>query len=104
MKKILINSSYGGFGLSKLAQEMYCKAKNIEPGKWDPNLEFFDDFIVSTIPRDDTDLINVVETIGEESWNFYSRLKVVEIPDDVEWTICEYDGMEWVAEAHRTWS
>ena len=27
----------------------------------------------------------------------------VSIPDDVEWQIEEYDGMEWVAEAHRTW-
>ena len=30
--------------------------------------------------------------------------KIVEIPADVEWQIQEYDGMEWVAEKHRTWS
>ena len=34
----------------------------------------------------------------------YSELKVVEIPDDVEYDIQEYDGNEWVAEKHRTWS
>jgi hypothetical protein len=28
---------------------------------------------------------------------------VVEIPDGVEWEIAEYDGLEWVAEKHRTW-
>jgi hypothetical protein len=28
---------------------------------------------------------------------------VVTIPDDVAWTIEEYDGNEWVAEVHRTW-
>jgi len=31
-------------------------------------------------------------------------LKIVDIPDGVEWEIEEYDGMEWVAEKHRTWS
>jgi len=34
----------------------------------------------------------------------YSELKVVEIPDDVKWQLEEYDGLEWVAEKHRTWS
>ena len=33
-----------------------------------------------------------------------SDLKVVEIPDDVEWEIEEYDGNEWVSEVHRCWS
>ena len=27
----------------------------------------------------------------------------VEIPDDVEWQIEEYDGSEWIAEKHRIW-
>jgi hypothetical protein len=27
----------------------------------------------------------------------------VEIPGDVSWHIGEYDGVEWVAEDHRTW-
>lgn len=31
-------------------------------------------------------------------------LKIVEIPDDVEWVIEEYDGIEYVSEVHRTWS
>ena len=34
----------------------------------------------------------------------YSDLKVVEIPDDINWYIEEYDGLEHVAERHRTWS
>ncbi len=25
------------------------------------------------------------------------------IPDDVKWQIEEYDGLEWIAEKHRTW-
>jgi hypothetical protein len=30
-------------------------------------------------------------------------LEIVEIPDDVEYTIEEYDGLEHIAEKHRTW-
>ena len=56
------------------------------------------------ISRDDPALIQAVEELGENSWSSYSELKVVEIPDDVEWEINEYDGLEWVAEKHRTWS
>lgn len=55
------------------------------------------------IPRDDADLIAVVEALGEAASGKFAALKVVEIPADVEWTIEEYDGREWVAEKHRTW-
>lgn len=33
----------------------------------------------------------------------HADLKIVEIPPDVDWEINEYDGVEWVAETHRTW-
>jgi hypothetical protein len=28
---------------------------------------------------------------------------VIEIPDDVQYEICDFAGKEWVAEKHRTW-
>lgn len=56
------------------------------------------------VARDDPVLIQVVEELGEKANNRFSELKIVEIPDDVEWEIAEYDGNEWVAEKHRTWS
>ena len=34
----------------------------------------------------------------------HANLKIVEIPGDVKWHVEEYDGNEWVAEDHRTWS
>lgn len=55
------------------------------------------------IPRDDADLIAVVETLGADADGRHASLKVVEIPDDAQWEIAEYDGLEWVAEKHRTW-
>jgi hypothetical protein len=33
----------------------------------------------------------------------FACLKVVEIPDGVEWELNDYDGMEHIAEVHRTW-
>ena len=55
------------------------------------------------LARDDPDLVAVVEEIGNQANGRHAELKVVEIPDDVNWYIEEYDGAEWVAERHRTW-
>lgn len=55
------------------------------------------------IDRDDTTLVQVVEEMGELANGQHADLVVVEIPEDVEWQIEEYDGMEWIAEKHRTW-
>jgi len=54
--------------------------------------------------RDHPLLLRVVEELGDAANGKYSSLKIVEIPDSVEWVIEEYDGQEWVAEKHRTWS
>lgn len=63
------------------------------------------DFVLSAreIKRDDPALIAVVKKLGSKANCRYSKLEIVEIPDDVEYTIEEYDGIEWVAEKHRTW-
>jgi hypothetical protein len=53
--------------------------------------------------RADSDLVAVVEELGEEANGMHAELKVVKIPSDVKWHIEEYDGNEWVAEEHRTW-
>ncbi|HHT8992816.1 TPA: hypothetical protein ACT5B2_003861 [Burkholderia cenocepacia] len=60
-------------------------------------------FSVRDIKRDDPDLVAVVEQLREAANDACSRLVVVEIPDDVQWEISEYDGNEHVAEQHRTW-
>jgi hypothetical protein len=55
------------------------------------------------IPRNDLLLVEAVESLGEEADGEYAELDIVEIPDDIEWEIEEYDGKEWVSERHRTW-
>ena len=56
-----------------------------------------------TIARNDPYLIEVIEELGGKANGEWSVIKVVEIPDDVEWVIKDYDGMEYVVEKHRTW-
>lgn len=56
------------------------------------------------IPRNDPALVRVVEDDSKLVSSRYGELKVVEIPDGVEWEIEEYDGSEWVSEVHQTWS
>jgi hypothetical protein len=93
MTKIVINRCHGGFGLSAAADSKYRELAGIT----DP------DFHSRHIPRDDAHLIAVVELMGEEANNRFSELKIVEVPNDVNWYVEEYDGREWVAERHRTW-
>jgi hypothetical protein len=93
MTKVVINRCHGGFGLSVAAENKYRELA----GVLDPY------FHSRNIPRDDEHLIAVVELMGTEANNRFSELKIVEIPDDVNWYVEEYDGQEWVAERHRTW-
>lgn len=91
--KVVINSRHGGFGLSDEAQTLYKERKGITDTNW----YYWD------ISRDDPVLVELVEKLGDKAGHQYANLKVVDIPDDVDWYIEEYDGLEWVAEKHRTW-
>lgn len=53
--------------------------------------------------RTDKDLIEVVEKMGEKSYGMCAKLRIVEIPDGIDYEIDEYDGSEHIAEKHRTW-
>jgi hypothetical protein len=55
------------------------------------------------IPRNDFDLIKVIEKLRDKANGRCAKLKIVEIPDGVEYVIQEYDGNEHIAEKHRTW-
>lgn len=91
MRKILISVDYGGFGLSVQAMELYRQRGGTAP--WDKE-----------IPRDCPIAIGVVEELGtKDASGWAAKLAIVEIPDDVEWQIEEYDGWEHIAEKHRTW-
>lgn len=111
--KIVINTDYGGFGLSDQAFEKYLELKGIEYTKTAEEstflgLSYYDKegkyLCQYNIPREDPELVQIVETLGETANNWCSQLKVVEVPDDVKFYIHEYDGIECVHEVHRTWN
>lgn len=117
MKDIVINSCFGGFGLSHEAIMKYSHlAKlNLLAVKKDSSIIPYDYYLDGieedefywseyNVKRDDPDLVKVVKQLGDAANGFASNLKVVSIPDDVKWHIAEYDGYEHVAEDHRTWS
>ena len=56
-----------------------------------------------SMQRNDPALVQLVEEMGEKAFGRHAELSVVQIPDDVQYEIEEYDGKEWVAEVHRTW-
>lgn len=113
--KIVINSDYGGFSLSDEAIRKYAEKKGItlieeKCGQFGHTNfyigEISDDnlFWDRDIPREDETLVEVVEELGDAASGLYASLKVVEIPENVNWYIQEYDGRECVAEVHRTWA
>jgi hypothetical protein len=113
--KIVINDCHGGFGLSDKATEHYAKLKGLDLDRRDSQWAFFNEyeyffpdtgesFYAPNIKRDDPALIQTVQDIGSEAGGRFASLKIVDIPDGIEWQIEEYDGKEWVAEKHRTWS
>jgi hypothetical protein len=56
------------------------------------------------IERNDPVLVQMVEELGKKAWDDHAELKVVEIPDGIDWFIDEYDGIEVINERHRSWS
>jgi hypothetical protein len=112
--KLVLNRCYGGFSLSRKAVllgrklsknprwggptikgDVYEKEKKAVP----------EDYGYVDVPRHDPILVKVVEQLGSKlaSGNL-AELKVVEIPDGIQYEIDEYDGIEHVAEQHRRWS
>lgn len=101
--KIVVNKSYGGFGLSEeLCQELcipwevgYGYLKNVDFG------------ITSINPyecRANPKLVEAVERLGlKNSSGKHASLEIVEIPDGVGWEILECGGVESVHEIHRSW-
>ena len=53
--------------------------------------------------RTHPDLIEVVSILKDDANGTCAELKIVDIPDNVKFTIEEYDGSEHIAEVHRTW-
>ena len=91
--KIVINTCFGGFGLSDIALARYNELAGTN----------HTEYIYDGIERTDPFLVQVVEELGELADDFSAELKIVDVPDDVKWYIHDYDGLEAVYEQHRIW-
>ena len=114
--KVVINRKFGGFDLSQealkelqkrltpdseiaIARHRQCDPDNPEARSklfvlWDGGVSI----------RSNPQLIEVVVELGSRANGLCADLKIVEIPDDVDVVIEEYDGDEWISEVHRTWA
>lgn len=65
----------------------------------------WDNHYLSDRPEERTDpvLVRVIEELGKDANGMCASLQIVEIPDDVDWEIDDYDGMESIHEKHRSW-
>ena len=123
-RKVVINTCYGGFGLSEAAVKHYADLKKftvwpvcddkfglvtywlVPPAEQDSKKYGELTLSENNIPRDDPELVLTIEqltTLGINPCGKFAELQIVEIPDDIEWDLEEYDGTEWIAERHRKW-
>lgn len=132
--KVVINSCYGGFGLSHEAIMRIAELKGQTLYPYDLDYNVVDESEIGKCsviiyseaapsasikekekkyityegyePEDRSNpiLVQAVEELGSERASAnYAELKIVEIPDGINWHIEEYDGLEHVAEDHQTW-
>lgn len=80
--KVVINTCYGGFGLSDLAKERYLELAGCKPKSW------------QDLSRNDKALVKVVEELGELANGPYAKLEIVDVETGVWYRINEYDGNE----------
>lgn len=129
--KIVINTCYGGFGLSPKGERRYLELAghksyfykqskyNWQNGETEfvrvdniddaPDILFYcttydqgpslpdypkDIFYSIDLQRNDPMLIQVVEELGEESFDKYAELSIIEIENGRWFKIDEYDGYE----------
>jgi len=126
VKRKIAISHYGGFGLSELACKWLIEHKGwtvYDDGNNMPKNpvltsiikirkedSYMENLYITYNEDDDRfrehpDIIEVIETLGTTvASDSDCEIKIVEIPMDIEWTIEDYNGSEWVAENHRTWS
>lgn len=122
--KIVINRSYGGFGLSFEAVLLYAKIKNLKlyPYKlWSSGVYKkvyhsmendciwllndhgdiyiskgidYDIFSPYCIDRADMALVETIHQLKARANGVYSKLKIIELPDNAEYSIRHRHGME----------
>lgn len=87
MGRVVINTCYGGFGLSDFAIDM-MEQRGYKVNRYD-----FGSYLDTDIDRHNEDLLEVVEILGEDANGSCAELTIVEFDGNV-YQIDEYDGYE----------
>lgn len=113
MQKIVINKSFENFSVSYKAFRRLRELgqpdvlQESDRGEYWPEGETAREPSLNRcgrgIPRNDHQLVQVVELLGAEANGLGAELRVVAVPDGVKWLILQSNGVETVAEQHRTW-
>ena len=106
--EVIINRRIGGFNLSEKAEELFYQVVKNNKTYGIDNFADFKSLIYYSVDsykiRNNKELVRIVKELGEEANGWGCKLKIVNIPDDVDWIILEGDmGFEQVAEKFRTW-
>jgi hypothetical protein len=101
--KIVVNTQYGTFGVSKKAYEKLLGLNNKYALQYKKLSERFpkeykdESSLCRNIPRDDEDLLKVILELGnKQTSGAWSLLRIISIPDGVQWRIEEYENREQV--------
>ena len=71
--------------------------------KFTDETEWKDVLYLSSEHREDPVLIEVVEELGDEANTTFSNLRIVDIPDGMDYVIDEYDGIETLHARVKEW-
>ena len=96
--QVVINTSYSNFAISADAISLIQKKIKNPKTKSQINAYAFDN------DRSNPLLVETVQKLGAKANGLYTTLKIVEIPDDVEWRVDAINGKEVIREKHRIWS
>ena len=107
--KVVYNNCIGGFGLSEAACMLLAKRQGFDTVGWyHSDSHLFNNNIVGRYPesieRHKTDLIHVVETLGDKASGEYAALSIIEIPDSANYEIVECKGKESVLPPRMKWT
>ena len=81
----------------------FMNYSTIDLGKTIGNIPYENYWYYRNLERTDEDLVSVIEELGNEASGAYGHVTIVEVPDDVDWEIDDYDGIETIHEKHRVW-
>lgn len=87
MGRAVINTCYGGFGLSAFAIDM-MEERGYKVNRYD-----FGSYLDNHIDRHNEDLLEVLEILGDDANGMCAELTIVEFDGNV-YQIDEYDGYE----------